>query len=179
MCSLLFLSHNIDTALVYITRYSRDRNHSHFEYSSRNMAHDSFNMNDLVDALLDKGYSAYQVIIVLRKEKKLRNEALKKMILLRNEIQEIRVRQTRASSSPSLLQEFIHINYQKRLDTLLQVREVLYRVQSNHFDKSFGLNKTLQHLTGGNLSVGDRITCTKNPTLSTVVTLEDTQFDFN
>ena len=104
---------------------------------------------------------------------------MKKIIIVNNEIQAIEVRQTRASSSPSLLQGIIFLNYQKRLQTMLQVRDVLYHYHTDRYEEALDLHHKIKQLLGENFRCGYKVTSPTDPTESTTVPLEDLQFDYN
>ena len=137
------------------------------------MAHTDINMQDLFDALVDME-DPFDVLMCLRDVKKLIKEAFNRMILVCNEIEAIRIRQTRARSSNHHIFNF---NHQMKLDTLTKFRTLLYKYHGEHINEAIKLEHKLKQLLGANFHVGHHIACKSDSAQCTSITLEDTQFE--
>ena len=137
------------------------------------MAHTDFNMQDLFHDSLDME-DPFDVLLVLREIKKLIKEVFNRMILVCNEIEAIRTRQTRARSSNHHIFDF---NHQLKLDTLTKFRTLLYKYHEEHINGQIRLDHKLKQLLGANFHVGYHIACKSDSAQCTYIKLEDTQFE--
>ena len=142
-------------------------------YNFINSDHTDFNMQDLYDALVDME-DPFDVLTGLRKIKKLIKAAFNRIILVCNEIEATRTRQTRSRSSNHHIFKF---NHQMKLNTLIRFRALLYKYHEEHINEAMELDHKLKQLLGANFHVGFHIACKSNSALCTSITLEDTQFE--